>query len=135
MTPNQYNKISMLGLKETSTEQANGEYIGIYTERDIVVERKELQHTMDNCHLPNWDCSYNRYTGIVDCGDACSCFDCLVNFGYTSDLDEAEQCPVETLRSARRNLSLLNTVTLMRHVFSNPVLATSNGFLEKESLV
>ena len=116
----------MLGLKKHLKGRETSEYIGMYTESDTPTERRRLQNIIDNC-APT-DCSYNRYTGRVDCGFDCECWDCEP--GY----DEAGECTVKSLRDARRTLSLLDTRALMRHVLSNPVLATSNNFLGKENL-
>lgn len=117
----------MLGLKEPLKGREKSEYIGMYTESDILTERRRLQNIIDNC-VPMVDCFYNRYTGSVDCGLYCECWDCL------PDYDEAEECTVKILRDTRRNLSLLDARALMRHVLSNPVLAASNDFLKKENL-
>lgn len=118
----------MLGLKEASKSREKGEYVGMYTEKDIPAERRRLQHTIDN-YVPTSDCFYVPSTGMVDCGFSCNCSDCLPG------LDDVEECPVKILRAARRNLSHLGTLALMRYVFSNPILAASNDFLEKENLV
>ncbi|KAE8311123.1 hypothetical protein BDV41DRAFT_566112 [Aspergillus transmontanensis] len=107
-------KISILGLKKTS--------------KDTNAERRRLQYTIDNAG-PMPHCSYDRYTGTVYCASDCNCFDCLPCF------DDAEDCPVKKVRAARRDLSLLDTVALMKYVFSCPILATSNDFLEKGNLV
>lgn len=128
MVADQHIKISILGLKEVSKVQEGCEYIGIYTERDIVAEKKRLQHSIEN-YVPTGECSYNRYTGMVDCGSDCLCYACHPG------LDALDDCPVEINRAARRKLSLLNTLPLMRHAFSNSVLAASNDFLEKANLV
>ncbi|KAB8212791.1 hypothetical protein BDV33DRAFT_197232 [Aspergillus novoparasiticus] len=101
-------EISILGLKTTSKGRRNDEYIGIYTEKDTNAERRRLQSTIDNAG-PMPHCSYDRYTGT--------------------------DCPVKKVRAARRDLSLLDTVALMKYVFSCPILATSNDFLEKGNLV
>ncbi|KAL4949691.1 hypothetical protein BDW69DRAFT_197864 [Aspergillus filifer] len=100
-------EITMLGLKEASNRFGKAEYIGMYLENDIPEERRKLQHIIDS-ELPMTDCFYSRETGTVDCG---------------------------TLRAARRKLLFLDTLDLMRHVFSNPFLAASNDFLEKGNLV
>lgn len=118
----------MLGLKEASKDREKGEYIGMYRENDIPTERRRLQHTIDN-NVPTGECSYHRYTGTVFCGSGCICSACLPG------LDEVGECPVEVRLAASRNLSLLATRFLMRHVFSNPVLAASNDCLEKENLI
>ncbi|KAE8337903.1 hypothetical protein BDV24DRAFT_139148 [Aspergillus arachidicola] len=121
-------EISILGPKKTSKGRRNDEYIGIYTEKDTNAERRRLQYTIDNAG-PMPHCSYDRYTGTVYCTSDCNCFDCLPCF------DDAEDCPVKKVRAARRDLSLLDTVALMKYVFSCPILATSNDFLEKGNLV
>lgn len=128
MVADQYIKISILGLKQASRGREGCDYIGMYTERDITAEKQRLQHSIDH-HVPTADCSYDRYTGIVDCGSDCFCDDCYPG------LDGLDDCPVKTNRDARRQLSLLETFPLMRHVFSNSILADSNDFLEKANLV
>ncbi|KAL3469135.1 hypothetical protein BJX99DRAFT_268685 [Aspergillus californicus] len=119
-------EISILGLKEALKGQEECEYIGMYTERDIAAERRRFQHTID---APTPDCFYDRHEGRVVCGSDCPCRMCYPG------IDELDICPVEIKRAAERDISLLNTLPLMRHAFSNPVLAASNDFLEKEGLV
>jgi hypothetical protein len=116
----------MLGLKKPLNGREPSEYIGMYTESDIPTMRRRLQNIIDNC-VPT-GCSYNRYTGSVNCGFDCECWDCVPSY------DEAEECTVMILYDAKRNLSLLDARALMRHVLSNPVLAALNDFLEKENL-
>ena len=128
MVADQHIKISILGLKEASKGREGCKYIGIYTERDIVAEKRRLQHSIDN-YVPTSDCTYNRYTGRVDCFSDCPCYDCYPG------LDALDDCPVEINRAARRQLSFLKTLPLMRHAFSNSILADSNDFLEKVNLV
>jgi hypothetical protein len=117
-----------LGLKEASNHFGKGEYIGMYSEMDIPAERRKLQDILDS-NLPMSDCFYSRETGTVHCGVDCYCSVC---FPHIADIEE---CPVKTLRAARRELLVLDTLDLMRHIFSNPVLAASNDFLEKGNLV
>lgn len=118
----------MLGLKEAEKGREKGEYIGMYTVNDIPTERKRLQHIIDS-NFPSSDCRYSRDTGTVECGSDCCCSDCFPG------LNDVDECPVKILRAARRYISLLDTLVLMRQVFSNPVLAASNDFLEKGNLV
>ncbi|KAL4941944.1 hypothetical protein BDV06DRAFT_193334 [Aspergillus oleicola] len=118
----------MLGLKEASRRLGTGEFIGMYSEKDISTERRNLQHIIDSNPLTS-DCFYSRETGTVDCGSDCFCSDCFPK------IDDIDDCPVEIQRAARRKLLLLDTLDLMKHVFTNPVLAASNDFLEKGNLV
>jgi hypothetical protein len=118
----------MLGLKEPLKGRDKSEYIGMYTESCILTESKRLQNIIDNCVVTT-DCSYNRHTGSVDCGFDCGCEDCMPCYE-----EAGEVCTVKILRHARRRLSLLGARAPMRHVLSNPVLATSNDFIEKENL-
>jgi hypothetical protein len=116
----------MLGLKKPLHGREKGEYIGMYTESDIPTERRRLQDIIDSC-VPTYDCTYNRYTGSVDYGYGCECWNCVPGH------DDAEECTVKILRDARRSLSLLDARALMRHVLSNPVHAAPNDFLGKEN--
>ena len=129
MGADQHIKISILGLKQASKGREGCEYIGIYTEHDIVAEEQRLQRSIDN-YVPTGGCTYDRYTGRVECSVSdCFCYGCYPG------LDALDDCPVEINRAARRQLSLLKTLPLMRHAFSNSILADSNDFLEKPNLV
>jgi hypothetical protein len=127
MVANQYIQVSILGLQEPLNGRERVEYIGQYTESDITAAKRNLQNIVDTC-VPTSDCHYNRYTGNVDCGFDCMCWDCF------SELEDAEECTVKVIRDARRKISLLDARALLRHVFSNPVLAASNDFLKREEL-
>lgn len=127
MKANQHTEVSMLGLKEPLNGREKVEYIGRYTESDVTAEKGRLQGFIDTS-IPTSDCSYNRYTGGVDCGFDCMCWDCF------PELHDAEECTVKALRDARRKISQIDARPLMRHVFSDPVLATSNDILKKEDL-
>jgi hypothetical protein len=118
----------MLGVNDASDRLGKGEYIGMYNERDITTERKRLQRTIDS-NLPTSYCYYSRDTGTVHCDSDCFCSECFPG------INDADECPVTILRAARRDLLLLDTLALMRHIFSNPILAASNDFLEKGNLV
>ncbi|CEL11627.1 hypothetical protein ASPCAL14727 [Aspergillus calidoustus] len=121
-------EITVLGLKEASSGTGTSEYIGMYLEQDIPKERKRLQHIID-CNPPTSHCFYSRETGTVHCDPECVCSQCFPN------IDGIDDCPLKISRAARRELLLLDTLDLMRHVFSNPVLAASNDFLEQANLV
>ncbi|KAE8372328.1 hypothetical protein BDV26DRAFT_103285 [Aspergillus bertholletiae] len=121
-------KISLLGLKKCPKGRESCEYIGMYTERDIPAERQELQQTIDSC-VPPSGCFYDRHTGTVECGYDCTCFTCL------SRLDDARECPEQTICTASQNILRLNTIHLMKHAFINPDLAALNDFIETENLL
>ncbi|KAL4864155.1 hypothetical protein BDV12DRAFT_205888 [Aspergillus spectabilis] len=122
-------EIILLGLKEAPSGFGTGKYVGMYLEQDIPTERRRLQQII-NSNPPILDCFYSRETGTVQCCDLdCFCSECVPN------IDGIDDCPVKKLLAARRELLLLDTLDLMRHVFSNPVLAASNDFLEKGNLI
>lgn len=112
----------------TPKNREENEYIGMYTAIDIPSERRRLQNTID-INTPVEPCSYDLYTGEVDCGPECYCSDCF------KDHDNLERCKVRIHTDAQRELSHLHTLNLMKHVFCNPNLAACNDFLEKEGLV
>ncbi|KAL3484083.1 hypothetical protein BJX62DRAFT_244282 [Aspergillus germanicus] len=121
-------EIMMLSSKKSSDHLGQGEYIGMYTEKDIPGERESLQATLSR-DLPLWasECSYERETDTMTCKFKCYCGDC--------GPDGLDKCPQRTLRDAERALFFLDTLPMMRLVFSNPVLATSSDFLQKGNLV
>ncbi|KAJ6018492.1 hypothetical protein N7522_001956 [Penicillium canescens] len=96
----------------------------MYTKIDTLAERKRLEHIIDNYEPQEFQCSYNLYTGKVDCLESC-----------VSRILDHVQCPDERFFKAERDLSLLNTRPLMKLVFSNPNLAASNDFLKEEGIV
>lgn len=103
------------------------EYIGMYNEGDFHAERRRLEHIIENYEPPEFGCpccSYNKYTGRVECLDTC-----------VSMIEDGAQCPEKTVFDAERNLTLLNTRPLMKLIFSNPNLAALNGFLKRERIV
>ena len=112
----------------TPKNREENEYIGMYTAIDIPSERKKLQNTIDINTLDR-PCSYDRYTGNFECDPECRCSGCF------KDPDNLERCKPRIHIDAKRELSHLCTLNLMKHIFCNPNLAACNDFLEKEGLV
>ena len=101
----------------------------IITEHDTVLEKRRLQHYVGN-NVPTSFCNHSLYMEKADCWDPnCLCDECHPG------IDGLGDCPLKIDCAARRDLSLLNTRPLMRHVFSNPVLEVSNDFLQNGNLV
>lgn len=122
-------KISILGLKRASNGREGCENIGMYTEHDTILEKRRLQHYVGN-NVPTSFCNHSLYMEKADCWDPnCLCDECHPG------IDGLGDCPLKIDCAARRDLSLLNTRPLMRHVFSNPVLEASNDFLQNGNLV
>lgn len=121
-------KISLLGLQNNPQGRQRCQYIGKYKEYNIPAERKRLQKIIDN-YVSMSECSYNHYTGNVDCDVDCLCWECFPEQGF------ADKCEVTTLYDAKRNVSFLDTLSLMKHAFSDPLLASSNDFLKKQDLI
>ncbi|KAI9368688.1 hypothetical protein BJX61DRAFT_537052 [Aspergillus egyptiacus] len=108
--------------------QGKSEFVGMYTERDIPSETQSLQQTM----MDNYDkslCIYDPYTGDVKCLERCICCHCAEDSKYK------DECPTKSFYDACRDFTHMNTISMIRHVFSNPALAASNDFLKKDNLI
>jgi hypothetical protein len=99
-------------------------FVGMYTEEDLGAKRKQLEDTITNYQPQDPPCKYNPSTGRVRCDP-----DCASNF-----IDGAE-CPDEKYREAQRELSRLDTRSLLALFFSDARLAALNCFLNREGLV
>lgn len=78
--------------------------------------------------MPPEDCIHNSDTRTGYCDSKCECFDCTWNIEEVNDA-------VWNRRAARHEIQLVDTLGLMRYVFSNPGLAALNDFLKKGNFV
>ncbi|KAF3385003.1 hypothetical protein F1880_001980 [Penicillium rolfsii] len=120
-------EVSILGFQRPLNRRKGVEYIGQYEASDNIVIKERLQDVIDT-NISTSECYHDRETGDIKCSFGCVCWDCF------PDPEKAKHCPVKALRDAIRKISLLDARALLRHVFSNPILAASNDFLKREGL-
>lgn len=99
------------------------EFIGMYKTKDFHTEKKRLEEIIERYREQEFPCPYNLSTGRVDCLQGC-----------VSGIIDI-RCPEEVLFEAERELQNLETRHLMKLAFSNPTLAASNEFLQREKMV
>jgi hypothetical protein len=125
-------KVTILGLKNSLNYLAQDEYIGMYKDDTMATDREQLQLDIERS-LPilGPQCYYECKTGMAKCDWTCSCSKCVPPW----EDEDNEECPIIILRAAERGLAFLETLPMMRLVFSNPALATSNNFHEQGKLI
>jgi hypothetical protein len=99
-------------------------YIGMYTTEDLDAERRRLEEIITSYRPQEPPCQYNLSTGRVDCFLHCVSY----------IIDDAE-CPEQEYYDAQRELSRLDTRSLLTLSFSDARLAALNGFLNRAGLV
>lgn len=92
-------------IDRTSKPPSNDTFIGFYEEEDFEASRQSLEHTIP-AHEPYISlCKYDSATNRT-----CHSDDCV------SQIDDESQCPLATVRSAKRSLSRLKMRTIVQTI-------------------
>ena len=118
-------KVSIAGMSRRNPSRSGGaaEFVGMYTKKDLQIEKKRLEGIIEGYREQKYPCPYNLSTGMVDCFDTCVSYDIDV------------KCPEEVKFDAERQLDNLETRHLMKHAFSHPELAHLNDYLQGEKVI
>lgn len=117
--------ISIAGMNRRNPSCSGGaaEFVGMYTKKDLQIEKKRLESVIEGYEEQEYPCPYNPCTGLVNCFDNCVSY------------DEDVKCPEKVKFDAERQLENLETRHLMKHAFSHPELAHLNDYLQGEKVI